>query len=551
MWVALVVLCLCAVAPSAVDAEHVRFTKSGAVVVMGDHQLVTIPLEANVDDHSRTQLLMMLKQRWEEIHTSTMLEEGSSMELQSGKEIPLDVEILSNKHLATYFGVIEMEKTRFKVLFDTGSCEFWVPSAACTTARCMKHSRLPVAQRRIATEEGMNIQYLSGKVQGDMVYETVRLGDISVENQVVGLAKVVDIELLDDVRWDGIMGLAYPNPTLSARGVTPIFDTIIKSRVLTKRHLSNQFAYYIDDHKGAVTFGGADCDLIAKGEAKAKCIDQFQFVPVTEKTYWTITIKDVHIKYPGKQEQSGFCPEGGCKAIVDTGTYLIYGPSNQVTSMVTSQLASCSKHREMPTFIFDFAVNDGDDPVKVKLEPRDYILKFDMNEKTDCVVGISPDKDTIWTLGQVFLRSFYTVFDRDENRVGFARLPRDHLEALNSRSTLRAVEARREKEREHRKERGSFLETQDRSRAKQHLLNRLRVRDRRPATVSDVDHSDSASPTRVAADNSESAAALDRGHDKDNRMEQSLTENEDDPEQRKQVHVVMDGLRHIHYDRVV
>jgi hypothetical protein len=40
---------------------------------------------------------------------------------------------------------------------------------------------------------------------------------------------------------------------------------------------------------------------------------------------------------------------------------------------------------------------------------------------SDCVTGIAPDADTMWTLGQVFLRNFYVVFDRDANRVGMAR----------------------------------------------------------------------------------------------------------------------------------
>lgn len=37
---------------------------------------------------------------------------------------------------------------------------------------------------RIAHHNGMNIQYLSGKVAGDMVYETVKMGDVTVKNQV-------------------------------------------------------------------------------------------------------------------------------------------------------------------------------------------------------------------------------------------------------------------------------------------------------------------------------------------------------------------------------
>lgn len=45
-----------------------------------------------------------------------------------------------------------------------------------------------------------------------------------------------------------------------------------------------------------------------------------------------------------------------------------------------------------------------------------------MNGVTDCVMGLAADtEDTGWTLGQVFLKSFLTVFDRDGGRIGFVR----------------------------------------------------------------------------------------------------------------------------------
>lgn len=44
-----------------------------------------------------------------------------------------------------------------------------------------------------------------------MVYEDIMIGDLKVKNQVIGIANEVDIPLLEDVTWDGILGLAYAN----------------------------------------------------------------------------------------------------------------------------------------------------------------------------------------------------------------------------------------------------------------------------------------------------------------------------------------------------
>lgn len=109
---------------------------------------------------------------------------------------PVDVNIvisfrLAEKRLATYYGEIGIgysnqdasRQQKFKMLFDTGSCHFWVPSENCTTSRCLTHNKYSRTDDLMPFDgAALEISYLSGKVEGYMGNETVVLGDIIVPN---------------------------------------------------------------------------------------------------------------------------------------------------------------------------------------------------------------------------------------------------------------------------------------------------------------------------------------------------------------------------------
>jgi len=213
------------------------------------------------------------------------------------KDISLHQQVLAQKRLATYYGDINVgygregdpTKTQtFKMLFDTGSCEFWIPSDICTTSRCLSHTRYSKSQSfNPYRNSKMAIQYLSGKVEGIMATESIGLGDLIIPNQVIGVAKEVNIPLLDEVIWDGILGLAYPNKNLKKQGIKPLFDNIIYQNLLKIRGEANQFAYYLGHDNGSITFGGADMKF------KNNINEEFKWAPITEKNYWTITLVDI------------------------------------------------------------------------------------------------------------------------------------------------------------------------------------------------------------------------------------------------------------------
>lgn len=85
----------------------------------------------------------------------------------------------------------------------------------------------------------------------------------------------------------------------------------------------------------------------------------------------------------------------------------------------------CSKKYTLPTlgFVFrSFPVNGRETSFELILTPDDYVLEFDVNGKNDCVIGIGADnEDSGWTLGQVFLKAYYSVFDRETESIGFVR----------------------------------------------------------------------------------------------------------------------------------
>jgi len=119
----------------------------------------------------------------------------------------------------------------------------------------------------------------------------------------------------------------------------------MEQHLLTNKGELNQFAYYLGPELGAISFGGADMKY------KRDLDEEFIWTPVTEQNYWTIAISDMRKisrqdAEMGRTQSSSYrnriCPDG-CKSIVDTGTYLIYGPEDQINELLSDMvLDDCS-----------------------------------------------------------------------------------------------------------------------------------------------------------------------------------------------------------------
>ncbi|KAB1261721.1 Gastricsin [Camelus dromedarius] len=244
--------------------------------------------------------------------------------------------------------------------------------------------------------------------------------DIKVPNQEFGLSENEPGTNFLYATFDGIMGMAYP--ALSTDGATTALQGMLQEGALT----CPVFSFYLSSQQssqdgGAIVFGGVDNSLYT---------GQIHWTPVTQELYWQIGIEEPPISSPFRfligDQTSGWCSQG-CQAIVDTGTSLLTVPQQFMSALLQATgaqedqyrqfLVDCNNTQSLPTFTFIIS------GVQFPLPPSSYILN---NDEGCCTVGVevtylpSQNGQPLWILGDVFLRSYYSVYDMSNNRVGFA-----------------------------------------------------------------------------------------------------------------------------------
>ena len=361
---------------------------------------------------------------------------------------PLVNATLLNFQNTQYSGIIGIgtPPQLFSVVFDTGSANVWVPGHDCHAHGCVARERFNASASTSyePTATGLAIRFGTGEIEGMLARDVVSFRELRVLRQAFLEVSVERDFPFEDYPFDGIVGLALPS--LAADGTVPFFDSLMQQKLLPRNQVAFHLSALGDPRGSSIFFGGFDYTRLAGPVA---------WVPrQASSVYWEVPMADIHmagtpLHLCDQEEAPAITAKHGCRVAVDTGTSLFTGPSRAI-ALLSRRLRQIIRDgldarqggedgpraphnrqyrcdlQTLPTLTFVIGGHAFD------LAPADYVLHTEAGalasgdaDREECALAfmaldVPAPRGPLWVLGDVFMRRYATVFDRDTDRVGFA-----------------------------------------------------------------------------------------------------------------------------------
>jgi cathepsin D len=221
----------------------------------------------------------------------------------------------------------------------------------------------------------------------------------------------------------------------------------------------NWFSFYIADRNE-----NAHSQVILGDPGKYFYEGDIHWHKVSQESYWQLKMSDVYIN--GKP--INVCQYGPCKLVIDTGTSVMTAPSASLPILLNYMpLQDCDDISSLPELGFRIGKylytmkpeeyilfsNNRSSMLEIESEVENNISKIKLNSHTentfkfafkssfstenrnknlkshnklrDCKRAFMPldvnqPRGPLWVIGDIFLRKYFVIFDRDSKRIGIA-----------------------------------------------------------------------------------------------------------------------------------
>ncbi|KAJ7446446.1 acid protease [Mycena galericulata] len=299
----------------------------------------------------------------------------------------------------------------FKIDFDTGSSDLWVPSVSCTSTTCASKAKFNANfSSTSAIQPGtFAIEYGDGSTVSGAVYtDTVTVAGVKATKQ--SLSAVTNLStVFAQNPSDGILGMAFPS--ISNLGKTPFFLTANSEGTVRQ----DRFGFFLAANNSELYLGGTNENLY-NGSVEYHAIN-------STSGFWQI---------PGASVKVGSTTAvPNIQTIIDSGTTIMYGPPAAVQTLYSKISGSALVDSANGFYSFPctsppevaFSWGTGSN---WKITAANFNLGLTAVGSSECVGAIAGQDfglgSDVWLLGDSFMKNVYTAFDFNQSAVGFATL---------------------------------------------------------------------------------------------------------------------------------
>ncbi|XP_074497683.1 beta-secretase 2 [Sebastes fasciatus] len=327
---------------------------------------------------------------------------------------------------------------KVNILVDTGSSNFAV--AAAPHPFITHYFNTALSSTYQTAGRTVAVRYTQGNWEGELSTDSVSIPKGLNGSVTINIAAILSSDgfFLPGVNWQGILGLAYPMLARPDSSVEPFFNSLVQQLRIPDIFSLQMCGAGLSASSSEDPAGGS---LIMGGAEPTLYRGSVWYTPIVEEWYYQVEVLKLEV---GDQNLELDCREYNMdKAIVDSGTTLLRLPVNVFNAVVEaitrssliqdfssgfwegSKLACWMKGetpwRFFPKLSLYLRATNTSQSFRITILPQLYIQPItDVDGTLDCFrFGLSSSANGL-VIGATIMEGFYVVFDRAQQRLGFA-----------------------------------------------------------------------------------------------------------------------------------